>query len=223
MLLRYKSSLPSFLRRQESSTNLNFKINPPQSPFLKGEAFPLIKNFAGFKKSPIIQIMKVKIHRIDQSLALPKYETNGSFAFDFITRETTVIPAKKRVLVPGNVIIECPENCYCYCDYNHICNALGSILNNAQRYTNTQISLSSYQDHGFIVFCIEDDGTGYPDQLLSIDLNNIPSNWISGSTGLGLHFVSTIATLHTARNTTGYIKIDNNSALGGARFRLFLP
>jgi signal transduction histidine kinase len=119
--------------------------------------------------------------------------------------------------------IECPENCYCYCDYNHICNALGSILNNAQRYTDTQISLSCYEEHGFIVFCIEDDGTGYPDQLLSIDLNNIPSNWISGSTGLGLHFVSTIASLHTARNTTGYIEIDNNSALGGARFRLFLP
>lgn len=54
--------------------------------------------------------MKVKIHRIDQSLSLPKYETNGSFAFDFITRETTQIPAKKRSLVPGNVIIECPKN-----------------------------------------------------------------------------------------------------------------
>jgi dUTP pyrophosphatase len=54
--------------------------------------------------------MKVKIHRIDQTLELPKYETNGSFAFDFITRETTIIPAKKRALVPGNVIIECPEN-----------------------------------------------------------------------------------------------------------------
>ncbi len=54
--------------------------------------------------------MKVKIHRLDPDLPLPKYETNGSFAFDFITRETTKIPAKKRVLVPANVIIECPKN-----------------------------------------------------------------------------------------------------------------
>ncbi len=54
--------------------------------------------------------MQVKIHRLDQSLELPKYETNGSFAFDFVTRETTIIPAKKTILVPANVIIECPEN-----------------------------------------------------------------------------------------------------------------
>ena len=121
--------------------------------------------------------------------------------------------------------IEYPEDGYCYCDYSHICNALGSILNNAQRYTDTQVRLSSYEEQGFIVFCIEDDGVGYPSQLLSIGLanDNTRSDWIAGSTGLGLHFVSTIAALHSAKNTKGFIKIDNNSALGGARFRLFLP
>ncbi len=54
--------------------------------------------------------MQVKIHQIDPSLELPKYETGGSFAFDFITRKTTFVPAKKSVLVPANVIIECPQN-----------------------------------------------------------------------------------------------------------------
>ncbi len=54
--------------------------------------------------------MKVKIHRIDPSLPLPKYETEGSFAFDFIARETTLIPVGKVGLIPSNVIVACPEN-----------------------------------------------------------------------------------------------------------------
>jgi K+-sensing histidine kinase KdpD len=124
-----------------------------------------------------------------------------------------------------NLNIECSENLLCYCDYHHICNALGSILNNAQRYTNTQILLSAYQDESYTIITMEDDGAGYPHHLLSIDPadHNTRTDWLSGSTGLGLYFVSTIATLHIAQNRNGFIKIDNGSCVGGARFRLFLP
>lgn len=52
----------------------------------------------------------VTIHRIDTNLPLPKYETKGSFAFDFLARETTRIEAKSLGLIPGNVIVQCPEN-----------------------------------------------------------------------------------------------------------------
>jgi signal transduction histidine kinase len=102
---------------------------------------------------------------------------------------------------------------------------LGSILNNAQRYTNTQIYLSAYKEDEYIIFSIEDDGEGYPSQLLSLDYsnNNSSASSISGSTGLGLHFASTIASFHTTKNNVGLIKIDNESCFGGARFRLFLP
>lgn len=124
-----------------------------------------------------------------------------------------------------NLSIECSENLLCYCDYRHICNALGSILNNAQRYTNTQILLSACQDDSYTIITIEDDGAGYPNHLLSIDpaKYNTHADWLSGSTGLGLYFVFTIATLHIAQNRNGFIKIDNDSCVGGARFRLFLP
>jgi len=54
--------------------------------------------------------MKVKIHRIDASLTLPKYETEGSFAFDFLARETVTIKSKEIGLIPGNVIIQCPQD-----------------------------------------------------------------------------------------------------------------
>ncbi len=54
--------------------------------------------------------MNVQIHRIDTTLPLPKYETEGSFAFDFCARETTVIAPGKVGLIPSNVIVECPAN-----------------------------------------------------------------------------------------------------------------
>lgn len=66
--------------------------------------------FAGKKKYRILQSMKINIVRIDTDLDLPKYETAGSFAFDFLARETTEILPGKRALIPGNVIIECPSN-----------------------------------------------------------------------------------------------------------------
>ncbi len=54
--------------------------------------------------------MNIQICRIDKTLPLPQYETKGSFAFDFIVREKTVIPPRGIALIPANVIIACPEH-----------------------------------------------------------------------------------------------------------------
>ena len=53
--------------------------------------------------------MHVSITRVDNTLPLPSYESNGATAFDLITRETTTIPPGKIGLVPSNVIIAVPE------------------------------------------------------------------------------------------------------------------
>lgn len=54
--------------------------------------------------------MKVDIIRVDKDLPLPKYETGGSFAFDFIVRETTEIFSQALGFLPGNVIVGCPHD-----------------------------------------------------------------------------------------------------------------
>lgn len=53
--------------------------------------------------------MPVDIRRIDESLPLPTYHTNGAAAFDLITRENTTIEPGKIGLVPSNVIVKVPE------------------------------------------------------------------------------------------------------------------
>lgn len=122
------------------------------------------------------------------------------------------------------VRVECCEDLLCYCDYQQVCNALGNVLNNAYRYMRKSILISAQKEDGYTKFCIEDDGEGYPELLLSADLSNPADlDWVSGNTGLGLHFVAAIAGFHKNRDKVGFVKIDNRSRLGGARFCMFLP
>lgn len=52
--------------------------------------------------------MKVKIKRVDFSLPLPVYETDGSVGFDLIARESTTVAAGTIELIPANIIVEVP-------------------------------------------------------------------------------------------------------------------
>lgn len=123
-----------------------------------------------------------------------------------------------------DVQIDCSDDLLCYCDYSNISNALGTVLNNALRYTHTAIFISVGEEDGYLKFCIEDDGAGYPEHLLAADLSDAAElDWVKGNTGLGLYFVAMIAGLHKNNGKTGFVKIDNQSRLGGARFSLFLP
>lgn len=123
-----------------------------------------------------------------------------------------------------DVGIECNDDLLCYCDYQHVSNALGTVLNNAQRYTKNRVLVSASEVDGYLRFCIEDDGLGYPAHLLNADLTNATDlDWVSGNTGLGLYFVAAIARFHKNRDKSGYVKIDNQSRIGGARFSLYLP
>lgn len=125
---------------------------------------------------------------------------------------------------PVQVAVECAEDLLCYCDYQYVVNALGTILNNAQRYARQSVLVSAAEHEGYLQFCIEDDGQGYPEHLLNADLSNPAElDWVKGNTGLGLYFVAAIAGFHKNQGKSGYVKIDNLSRMGGARFCLFLP
>lgn len=185
----------------------------------KSSEFIQLEFEANRMNNSLIQLLE--LYKIDSE----KFTLNiDEYLTDDILNEVKAQQAPLLQLNNISLSIDCPEDLYCYCDYALICIALSSLLNNAQRYTQAKIHLSAYQEQDYLVFSIEDDGAGYPEQILAIDpVNSQQRDWITGSTGLGLHFVSTIATLHTSKKHQGMIKFDNNSGLGGARFRLFLP
>ncbi|MCL7422721.1 MAG: HAMP domain-containing histidine kinase [Methylobacter sp.] len=137
-----------------------------------------------------------------------------------------VIAQQSSLLSLSNIDLtsDCSEDLFCYCDMTLIVNALSTLVNNAQRYCHRQILLTASRDNDYMVFCIEDDGPGYPESFISSDPKQTTQiDLATGSTGLGLIFVATIAKMHANGNNRGLIKIDNDSRLGGARFRLYLP
>ena len=52
--------------------------------------------------------MKVRIKRVDKSLPLPEYKTEGAVAFDLLARESVEIPSNSIGRVPTNTIVEIP-------------------------------------------------------------------------------------------------------------------
>jgi len=138
---------------------------------------------------------------------------------DVVAQQSTLLS-----LSQVQLITECRDDLLCYCDSALISNALCTLVNNAQRYCLNKVLLSATQEDDYIVFCIEDDGKGYPQSLISSDYKQLPQiDLASGNTGLGLFFAKTIAQLHVKADKQGFIITDNNSQFGGARFKLYLP
>ena len=54
-------------------------------------------------------ILFVRVTRVDKSLPMPKYHTEGSVGFDFYCRESCEIPPKEFKLIPQNLIVETPK------------------------------------------------------------------------------------------------------------------
>ncbi len=53
--------------------------------------------------------MNVNITRVDKSLPLPEYHTDGAVAFDLYPREDTTIEPHSIARIPANFIIEIPK------------------------------------------------------------------------------------------------------------------
>jgi dUTP pyrophosphatase len=55
-----------------------------------------------------LQVLNVKIKRIDATLPLPAYATQGSVGFDLLCREDTLIEPHSLGRIPGNLIVQTP-------------------------------------------------------------------------------------------------------------------
>jgi K+-sensing histidine kinase KdpD len=159
-----------------------------------------------------------KIDLSQFSLAIDEHSASDILE-DIVAQQSTLLALSNIELTT-----ECHDDVFCYCDNALISNALCTLVNNAQRYCMSKILLSVAQEDDYVVFSIEDDGKGYPANLLSSDYKQIPQvDLASGNTGLGLFFAETLANLHAQGDKRGFIITDNNSRFGGARFKLYLP
>jgi signal transduction histidine kinase len=101
---------------------------------------------------------------------------------------------------------------------------LANSINNAIRYARHALLISAHDEGGQLVLSINDDGDGYPAQMIERQADYLQGiNQSSGSTGLGLYFAARIAELHQRNGVHGRTAISNGGPLGGGLFSLYLP
>ncbi len=121
--------------------------------------------------------------------------------------------------------VDCPAGLYWYFDKDLIAGVLLNALNNALNYTQDRIRVEARVADGRLTLRVEDNGRGYPAQMLHSD--SVPNargvNFFTGSTGLGFYFSSQVARLHQNQGKSGSLTIENGGTLGGGCFVLCLP
>lgn len=109
-------------------------------------------------------------------------------------------------------------------DEDLLTGVLNNTINNAIRYTKSQIRLIAREEDGYLVLGVEDDGQGYPESMQHTGTLSFKSlDFNTGSTSLGLFFASSVASLHSEGERTGSIKLHNGGSLGGGVFEIWLP
>lgn len=120
--------------------------------------------------------------------------------------------------------VTCEPELMWFCDRALLLGALNTIINNAYKFARRRIQVGAAVSGHMLILNVDDDGPGYPQELLSADTRQPRQiDFHSGSTGLGLHFSSVIAQLHHNKGRHGQIALSNTGIDGGGRFTLCLP
>ncbi len=124
-----------------------------------------------------------------------------------------------------HIKVDCPDGLSWFFDRDLIGGVINNVLNNAFRYVKDVIKITARKDErGFLNIQIEDDGAGYPEQMINLVPNSpMKTSFITGGTGLGLYFAHSVAKLHKNKDREGYILIRNAGDQGGGCFSIFLP
>ena len=123
-----------------------------------------------------------------------------------------------------NLEVHASPGLYWYFDEDLVSNVVGNALHNAMRYARDRIHIIADKKEGKLELRIEDDGDGYPVQILQESDNPIRSvDFQEGHTGLGFYFAGMVACMHHNQGYVGELKLKNGGSLKGACFVLLLP
>ncbi len=186
------------------------------------------KKYAGFK---------YEIKRINNNLIrlLALYKVGAEnfvlqddlyYIDDFLTdigAEYTAVLQDRNI----ELIIDCQDDLACQMDAGLVYGVLDNAINNAVRYTRSKIVLKAFEEDGFLVISVQDDGNGYPEQMLEESLQQGEGgtgvDFSNSTTGLGNYFSQIVAELHQSDGKTGFIRMTNQGDLKGSCFSIYLP
>jgi len=122
------------------------------------------------------------------------------------------------------LILQCDESLVGYFDSDLVGGVINNILVNCARYSTQKLVLSAQQTAEGLCIAIEDDGPGYPQDMLNAStFAEAHTSFANGRPHLGLMFANKVALMHRNKAEQGFIRLTNDSALGGGCFKLYLP
>lgn len=122
------------------------------------------------------------------------------------------------------LVLECDESLTGYFDSDLVGGVINNIIVNCARYSRAKIILRARQSAEGLCIAIEDDGPGYPEDMLNAStFAEARTNFAGGRPHLGLLFANKVALMHKNKSQHGFIRLSNTSELGGGCFKLFLP
>ena len=123
-----------------------------------------------------------------------------------------------------DVSVACNASLYWYFDRDLVTGVLVNALNNAYNYTTDKIHIVARIHDGMLEIRVEDNGRGYPPNLLQESITEHKGvSFSTGSTGLGFYFSSQVAGMHKNAGKNGVLAIENGGTYNGGCFVLTLP
>jgi len=119
---------------------------------------------------------------------------------------------------------ECDPALSGYFDEGLIRGVANSLIGNGMRYTADNLLLSAAEEEGYLVIRVEDDGNGFPPEMLAAqDAIDNHAVLAEGRTQLGIYFAGMVAKMHRNKKKEGYVRLTNGHSLKGGCFSICLP
>jgi len=146
------------------------------------------------------------------------YHSVGEFLEDRVIEAQPLLNARSI-----SITASCEDGLCWFFDKDIADGIISNAIHNALSYAKSQISIKAYTENGLLVIDVEDDGSGFAQDILDNGGSVQSLNISEGKTGLGLYFSAVSAKLHVNKDRAGFITLRNGNDLKGAVFSLHLP
>lgn len=181
------------------------------------EAVAHIRHDAQFIGSELVRVLSVFKAASGQMTASVDQHILEDFLEEVVARHATTTHA-----TGCRIEFECDSDLTGFFDIGIVTVVLDTCLYNALKAGATHIFLRAEEQDGYLQIHVDDDGPGFPEEMLQAAIGTGKLKVDEGSTGLGLYFANTLLAHHHEGDKTGAIRL-GKSPEGGARVTLQIP
>lgn len=181
------------------------------------QAVAHIRHDAQFIGSELVRVLSVFKAASGQMSASVDQQIVEDFLEEVVARHATT-----RHATGCEIEFECDSDLTGFFDVGIVTVVLDTGLYNAIKAGATHLWLRADQADGFLQLHVDDNGPGFPEEMLHGVISTGKIKVDEGSTGLGLYFANELLAHHIDGDRKGSIRLGKSPA-GGARVTLLLP